>query len=351
MPAPETAARIDPLSYPWKDTPPGPGEGREIADGVVWLRLPMPGRLDHINVWLLRDDGGWAIVDTGINTEEIQECWERIFDEHLDGRPVTRVIATHLHGDHTGQAGWLSRRWGVELHMSRTEFFMCKVMASDGPQDVPEDAIRFYRRAGFGKRLLDGYRRRFGTFGARISQLPAGYRRLSDGEVLSLDGRKWRVVVGRGHSPEHVCLYCPDLKLLISGDQVLPRITPNVSVNPSEPHANPLREWLRSCARLQDALPGDLLVLPAHEDPFYGLHERLRDLIDFHETGLSKMVDLCAEPRRAVDVFPALFKREVDETMFFAATGESIAHLHYALEEGRLELEEDAEGVAWYRRN
>ena len=347
MSIPEPPA--DPLSYPWKDSPPEPGRGREIADGVVWLRLPMPGRLNHINVWLLRDDDGWVIVDTGINSEEIQECWEGIFEEYLDGRPVTRVIATHLHNDHTGQAGWLTRRWGVELHMSRTEFFMCKVMASDGPQDVPEDAIRFYRRAGFEKQRLDGYRRRFGTFGARISQLPAGYHRLSDGEILSLDGRKWRVVVGRGHSPEHVCLYCPDLKLLISGDQVLPRITPNVSVNPSEPHANPLREWLRSCAQLQEALPADLLVLPAHEDPFYGLHDRLQGLIDFHEGGLSRLRDLCSEPRRAVDVFPALFKRQVNDMMFFAATGESIAHLHYALGEGQLELEEDAEGVAWYR--
>jgi len=156
--------------------------------------------------------------------------------------------------------------------------------------------------------------------------------------------------VGRGHSPEHLCLYCPELGVLISGDQVLPRITPNVSVNPSEPHANPQAEWLESCASLRDALPADLLVLPAHQDPFHGLHERMNALIDFHESGIEKLCELCRiEPRRMIDVFPALFKSEINDYMFFAATGESIAHIHYALEQGLLVEEVDDEGVAWHR--
>ncbi len=340
----------DPLEYPLLDSIPGPGETYEVADGVHWLRMPMPGRLDHINLWLLRDGDGWTIVDTGINTEEIQGLWEAIFEKHLGGRPVKRVFATHLHNDHTGQAGWLTRRWEIELWMSQAEFYMCRVMAADGPADVPEDAIRFYRRAGFDKKWLEIYRSRFGKFGSGISQLPAGYRRVLDGDALEIDGREWRAVVGRGHSPEHVCLHCPELRVLISGDQVLPRITPNVSVNPSEPHANPLRYWLASCRKLREELPADVLVLPAHEDPFHGLHDRLTALIDFHETGIEKLHELCTEPKRAIDVFPALFRSKINDHTFFPATGESIAHIHYALEQGLLTEEQDADGVAWFSR-
>lgn len=340
----------DPLDYPLLDAVPRPGEVHEVANGVFWLRMPMPGRLDHINLWLLRDGDGWAIVDTGLNNEDIQRWWELIFEKHLDGRPVRRVFATHLHNDHTGLAGWLARRWDVELWMSQADFFMCRVMAADGPADVPEDAIRFYRRAGFDRRWIEIYRSRFGRFGSGISQLPTGYRRVTDGDEIRIGEHVWRVVVGRGHSPEHVCLHCPELRVLISGDQVLPRITPNVSVNPSEPHANPLRFWLASCRKLREAIPDDVLVLPAHQDPFRGLHRRLGDLIDFHEQGVEKLVALCRErPRRAIDVFPALFKSEINDYMFFAATGESIAHIHYAQEQGLLSEQRDADGVAWFR--
>jgi glyoxylase-like metal-dependent hydrolase (beta-lactamase superfamily II) len=340
----------DALKYQFEDQIPAPGEVTEIADGVLWVRMPMPGRLDHINVWLLRDNEGWTIVDTGLNRTDVQKHWQHIFDKHLEGKPVTRVIATHLHGDHTGNAGWITRKWDCELWMSRSEFYMCKVMAADGPSDVPEDAIRFYRRAGFTEARLDRYRERFGQFGANISPLPAGYRRIKDGQYIEIGGREWRAVVGHGHSPEHVCLYCPELKLIIAGDQILPTITPNVSVNPAEPLANPLRDWLMSCDNLRQQLPPNLLVLPSHENLFKGLHERLTALTDWHEVALEKLYDLCETPKRAVDVFPAIFKSEITDMSFFPATGESIAHLHCALDRRMLTVEEDEHGVAWWKQ-
>ena len=339
----------DPLTYPFSDAP-GPGDLREVAPDVFWIRMPLPGRLDHINVWLLRDYEGWTIVDTGMNRDPIRECWETIFRDHLQGKPVTRVLSTHMHGDHTGLAGWLVQRWGVELWMSRTDFVMCKLMAADGPADLPDDALRFYKRAGFSEERLNAYKARFGQFGAVISPLPAGYRRVRDGEYIDIGGRQWLVVVGRGHSPEHVCLYCPELKVIIAGDQILPRITPNVSVNPSEPGANPLKDWLESCARLRSLLPSDLLVLPAHQEPYYGVHERLTALIRHHEDALHRLVELCSEPRRSVDVFPAIFRSKITDWSYFMATGESLAHINCALDRRLLQVETDDQGVAWYSR-
>ena len=341
---------FDPLTYKFEDRVPAPGEVTEVADGVFWIRMPMRGRLNHINVWLLRDIDGWTIVDTGIFDEKVRGHWQDVFDRHLDGKPITRVIATHLHADHTGNAGWITAKWGCELWMSRSDFYMCKVMAADGPSDVPEDAIRFYRRAGFTEDLLDRYRKRFGQFGANIAPLPAGYRRVKDGQYIAIGGREWRVVIGHGHAPEHVCLYCPELKLIVAGDQILPRITPNVSVQPSEPYANPLRDWLNSCAHLRELLPPDLLVLPAHESLYEGVHERLTALIDWHEVALEKLYELCDAPKRAVDVFPALFRSKITNMSFFPATGESIAHLHCLLDRRVLTVEEDEHGVAWWVR-
>ena len=339
---------FDPLTYRFEDVVPKPGQLTEVADGVAWIRMPMHGKLDHINVWLLRDGDGWTIVDTGIFDEGVKSHWRTIFANNLAGKPITRVIATHLHTDHTGLAGWITEEWGCELWMSRSDFYMCKVMAADKPSDVPEGAIRFYRRAGFTEDRLDRYRKRFGQFGASIAPLPAGYRRISDGQYLEIDGREWRAVIGHGHAPEHVCLYCPELKIIIGGDQLLPKITPNVSVQPSEPLANPLRDWLVSCARFRELLPPNLLVLPAHEQLYEGVHERLTALIDWHEVALEKLYDYCDTPKRAVDVFPALFKSEINDSSFFPATGESIAHLHCALDRRILTVEEDEDGVAWW---
>lgn len=341
---------FDPLTYRFEDQIPARGGVTEVADGVLWVRLPMGGRLNHINVWVLRDGDGWTVVDTGLFREDVQACWNSVFANHLGGRPVTRVIATHLHGDHTGLAGWLTQKWKCDLWMSRADFFMCKVMAADGPSDVPEDAIRFYRRAGFTEDRLNRYRQRFGQFGANISPLPAGFQRITEGQYLDIGGREWRALIGHGHAPEHVCLYCPELKVIIGGDQILPRITPNVSVQPSEPNANPLRDFINTCDRFRELLPPNLLVLPAHESLYHGVHERLTELIDWHEVALEKLYKMCVEPKRAVDVFPALFKSRITDMSFFPATGEAIAHLHCAMERRMLTVEEDASGVAWWRQ-
>lgn len=326
------------------------GTPTEVAEGVYWLRMPLPFMLDHINLYLLRDGDGWTLVDTGIRGPETLAHWEHVLEHFFQGAPVKRIIATHMHPDHVGQAGWLSRHCDAELWMTRTEFLACKVLAGDGPSDIPDDAVRFYHQCGFDEHQLDTYRQRFGRFGAMIERLPAGFRRIRDSDILSVDGADWHVVVGRGHSPEHACLYCPTLKVFISGDQVLPRISSNVSVFPTEPHADPLNEFLSACADIRTRVADDVLVLPSHNEPFTGLHARLDKLIDGHQQGLARLHALCSAPRRVIDVFSALFRRKIDAGNLMLATGESRAHLNYLLARGALSSSLDANDVLHFRQ-
>jgi glyoxylase-like metal-dependent hydrolase (beta-lactamase superfamily II) len=337
------------LTYPLERKP-EPGEALEVAEGVRWVRMPLPFALNHINLWLLDDgEAGWAIVDTGLKLRETEELWQRIFSEGLDGRPVSRVIVTHLHPDHVGLAGWLTRKWNTDLWMTRTDYLMCRVLAYDTGREAPEDGVRFYRAAGFTEAQLERYVKRFGMFGHGVMAMPESYRRIRDGDTLYIGGRNWHVITGGGHAPEHATLWCPELQLYISGDQVLPTITSNVSVWPTEPHADPLSEWLESSRRIKAAVPGDVLVLPAHQRPFRGLHLRIGQLVEGHEEGLDGLVKLLREPRRAVDTFGTLFKREVTDDLLIMAAGEAVAHLNTLLARGMAEVERDADGVDWYR--
>lgn len=339
------------LTYPYgRQINPEPGVPERIADGVWWVRFRMPMSLDHINLWLLEDDDGWTVVDTCLNLPEARDTWQGLFDGFMAGKPVVRVICTHMHPDHVGLAGWIVEQHGCELWMSREEFLMCRALVADTGREAPAVALDFYRRAGYTEDNLAQYSKRFGFFGKAVYTLPDSFRRLVDRQTLTIGGRYWQVIVGSGHSPEHACLYCPELKLMIAGDQVLPRISPNVSVFPTEPEGDPLKDWLRSGARIRETLPDDLLVLPSHEAPFYGLHVRLSQLLEGHNRDLDRLYDFLEQPRRAVDCFPALFNREIDGQSLGLATGETLAHLNCLLYRRRARRTRGSDGVHWYEQ-
>lgn len=337
------------LQYPF-DTAPEAGSALRVADGVRWLRMPLPFALTHINLWLVRDDDGWAIVDTGVHLPDTVAAWERVNDELLDGRGPTRVFVTHMHPDHVGMAGWLCARFGIELWMTRGEYYTCRVLAADTGREAPAAGVAFYTACGWSDDDIARYRKTFGMFGRAVSPLPEAYRRLQDGQRLLFGGATYQVLMGNGHSPEHACLYDERANVLISGDQILPTISSNVGVWPTEPEANPLRDWLASCRRLRTRLPDDVLVLPAHGKPFRGARQRLTALIDEHERGLERLLALCAEPRRACDVFGALFKGRITGSNLIMATGEAVAHLNWLRAEGALRRRTDDDGVHWYER-
>ncbi len=331
-PAPDislTDDRFEPLesrglTYPMGKFAPEYGAVHALGAGLGWTRLPVPGSLKHINVWLLEEDGGVAVIDTGLKTDESKEAWTTA----LDGRRVTRVLLTHFHPDHLGLAGWLCAEHEAPLWMNRTEFLLARMLIADKRDEPPPEAVAQNVAAGWTpEQIATMVANGFGNFAAIAAELPLGHIRIKEGDVIRIGGRDWTIWVGSGHTPEHVCFVDLAGKMMIAGDQVLPRITSNVSMSLTEPEGDPLGDWLASIDKFR-ALPDDLLVLPAHGEPFYGLHARLDRLEEGHRTSLDRLyVHLEKAPRRAVDCFGVLFGRAIEDEILGLATGEALAHL------------------------
>ena len=337
------------LTYPWGERAPGKGELLRVSDSVHWARIPMPGSLGHINSWLIEDgDAGFAPVDTGIMLQECSDAWKALFAASLAGKTLTRVICTHLHPDHIGLAGWLAKRFSAPILMTRGEWLQARYMIADVRDEQPPEVTAMQQGCGWDEEAIEASKASgWSRFGRMIARLPFGYQRLTDGQRLTIGKGEWQIVTGSGHSPEHACLLNEAEGVLISGDQVLPRISSNVSSNAGEPDANPLGEWLASIDKLLQ-LPADLLVCPAHGEPFRGLHTRLIALRDEHHERLDAVTAALGEgPRRVVDCFPLLFRREIGGDHIGLATGETLAHLRYLEHAGRVRRE-DRDGVWWW---
>ncbi len=323
------------LQYPFTE-PPAFGNTLEISPGVHWLRMPLPIALDHINLYLVDAGDGWYIIDTGIKSDEVRRNWLQVFDNCLQGRPVIGIVATHMHPDHIGQAGWLEQYWQAPLYMTLGEYYSGRVFCSGPSESIPRLVEQFYRRAGFDSEAIVRIRQGIQGFSRVVEPLPGAYVRIQDRQILKWGDRELQVVVGSGHSPEHACLLDVGNGLLFSGDQIIANISANVSVTAVEPEGNPLQHWLDSHRRML-ALPGDLLVLPAHGLPFRGVRTRLRQLIEHHEDHLEALEEACLEPRTAMSLLPVLFKRKLRERETMLALGECIAHLHLLLARNRVE--------------
>ena len=342
------------LDYPFADTLPETGHAIEVAPGIRWLRMALPFALNHINLWLLEDaqpdlngtlQRGWTIVDCGISNDSTRAAWEQLFATELGGLPVLRVIVTHCHPDHIGLADWLCRRWQAPLFMSCGEYAFGRVMSAglpgaDGPSMLPHFKLHGLTDAA----MLAQLEARKNYYPSLVPAVPERFHRLQDGKTIAINGLRWQIITGFGHSPEHVALYCQDNGVLISGDMVLPRISTNVSVFAIEPEADAVGAFLDSLQKFA-GLPADTLVLPSHGKPFRGLHTRIGQLTDHHAERLAEVLAACQTPQSAADIVPIMFRRELDMHQLTFALGEALAHLHRLWIEGQLQRHKGEDGI------
>ena len=344
------------LTFPFGDRTPQPGELLNVMEGIRWWRVPMSGPLKHVNGLILDDgasaDGGELLaIDTGTASPRSTEAWTTILNGPLADQRIARILCTHMHPDHVGLAGWLSRRFDdAPILMTRTEWLMVRMLSADARPDVPPEQLAFWRGAGWDEaQIARGAGVGWSNFSKMIARMPLSYARIRDREMLQIGGSEWHVVVGSGHSPEHACLVDYDRRVLIAGDQVLPKISSNVSVHVSQVNEDPLGDWLASIERFKQ-LPDDLLVLPGHGDPFLGLHARLDALAHEHNDRLEALVDFMGDgAKRATDCFAKLFRRAIGPDVIGMATGEALAHLRHLEVTGRAAREE-RDGVWWFAR-
>ncbi len=337
------------LRFPFSVPPQPDGELIDVAPGVKWLRMPLPLGLDHINLYLLADHDGWMIVDTGLGTDTTRELWQQIIGERLGGARITGVLCTHFHFDHAGLAGWLTDWLRVPLYMSYGEYYTLRTMAQERGAEIPWQHREYFQRAGFPAAALDGVMGVLRMASKLMTPPPAAFHRLRHGATLRIGERAWQLHVGEGHTSEHMLLHCAQDKLLIAGDQLLPRISSNVAVLPAEPELDPLANWFASLDRLA-LLPDDTLVLPAHELPYYGIHARVAQLHAHHEKQFDTLRALCRSEAltahaAAMQLFPHC-QGAMDELM---AMGECLAHLTYLRLRDQMERTLDAQGCYRFR--
>lgn len=317
--------------------PPPPGGAALLAPGVLWLRMPLPMRPDHVNLYALEDGDAWTVIDTGIDSGRTRAIWRALLDGPLRGRPVRRVLATHHHIDHMGLAGWFVGR-GAELLTSRTAWLMARMQVLDVQERPTEQALAFWRAAGMPAAMLAarGAERPF-NMADTCHPLPPGFTRLAQGGTVTIGTREWAVHMGNGHAPEHVTLWSQDGALVIGGDQLLPSISPNLGVYPTEPLADTVGDWLESCDRLGGlARPGQL-VLPGHGLPYTGLSGRLAQMAENHRIALDRMVEALRHgPRTAAGCFDILFRRKVGPAAYGLALAEAVGHINHLAATGRV---------------
>ncbi len=334
----------DGIGHPF-DTPPAEGETIRVAEGVLWLRLPLPMALDHVNIYVLDDGDGWTIVDTGMSSKRTKAIWERLLAGPLAGKPVHRVILTHHHPDHVGLVGWFQSR-GAQLLATRTAWLYARMLVLDLQDRPSSEALSFYRRAGLPKAdLARRSNERPFNFADVVEPMPLGFTRLDEGYGLQAAGRHWTVRIGHGHAPDHATLWSND-HLVLGGDQLLPGISANIGVYPTEPEADPLTEWLESCRAFQQHARHEQLILPGHKLPFTGLPFRLTQMIDNHEAALDRLQSSLVEARTAIQCFLPLFKREIGTAEFGLALVEAVAHLNCLLRRGAVSRSLTPDG-AW----
>ena len=340
----------DPIHYP-DLTIPQPGQMLAVQEGLWWLRMPLPISLDHINLWLLEESEGYALVDTGMATAATREIWDQLAKTALRGRPLTRILLTHLHPDHAGLAAWLQQRFSVPVWTSAATIELLRIVLVEPSAQTLAGRMAFFARHGV--EPIEDMRASLGSKGYRdsVDGVPQAARLTAHEDLTQIGTRQWRWLETGGHAHGHLCLHAAlPQSVLIAGDQVLPTISPNIGLTPLTPDPNPLATYLQSLERLS-ALDPATLVLPSHGRPFQGLAARATEIRQHHERQNAKLFAACRTPLTAFQCLPFLYRRKQEGFHLFLAMGEALAHLEYLACAGQFERRVEDSVTRYQRRN
>jgi len=339
------------MNFPW-ETPPAEGEAIEVAQGVLWFRLPLPMALDHVNCFALDEGDSWTLIDSGMNSRRSRGILATIMAGPLGGKPISRVILTHHHPDHVGMAGWLKSHHGAEIWATRTAWLMARMLTLDVQDNYTAESLAFYKSTGFDRAMYEKrLTERPFNFSDVVAPIPLGFTGINDGDSLKIGGRNWAVRLGNGHAPDHATFWSEDCNLVIGGDQLLATISPNIGVYATEPEADPLAGWLESCERLARYADADQLVLPGHKLPFTGLPARLQSLIENHHGVLQRLLDYLDQPSTTAATMPTIFKRALSDGEYSLGIVEAQAHLNHLFKLDKIDRTMGTDGVySWQRK-
>ncbi len=338
------------IATPWM-TPPQEGDAIEIASGVLWMRLPLPFKPDHVNIYAFDEGDSWTLVDTGMSSNKTRRILTTLMAGPLQGKPVSRVLLTHHHPDHVGNVGWFQAEHGAQLVTSRTAWLMARMLTLDVQSSYPPETVAYYKSTGMpADTLAARLAERPYNFADTVSAMPLGFTRLQQGDMFTMGGRQWDVHMGNGHAPEHVTLWSRDDNLVLTGDQVISSISPNLGVYATEPEADTVGEWFETCTRFAQLARPDQLCLGGHKLPFTGLPHRLRQLIDNHHHALDRLVDHLSTPQAAADCFAPLYKRKIGSGEYGLALVEAVAHCNHLYLAGKVSRTRRSDGAWIYQR-
>ena len=312
----------------------------KFGDEVTQLKVPLPFRLNHINCYLVQGIRGLVLIDTGLNTDVSKSVWRDFLESQYLTQPIVAIVLTHLHPDHIGMSHWLQNELDIPVYLAAADIAMVRSLWCADSDSSKKAFSAHWGQFGLPVDMFNQLVERRASYKGLVHDLPRELSVLDEGIVDTLLGPDWSMVRVPGHSAGHVCLYHSPTRDMLTGDHVLPRITPNISLH-VEGSRNPLHDYIQSlylireydCAR----------YFPAHGAVGNDLCERALEIIQHHDEKCQKILANTGSAETVFEFMPLLFDKVIPAHQWMFAYGETAAHLVYMAQQGLLALN----GAPW----
>ena len=326
------------------------GELTKIASDLYWAHFELPFRLNHVNLFLMDTPEGILILDAGLKSEHSEEHWEALLNGPLKSKKFAGIVITHYHPDHIGMAGWLQKKLNIKCYTTEKELFTAKTFRSMPDDEYAKIFRNVFVRAGMSEEDIIAKGPATKLYKNRVYELPE-FEIIKAGHEFNSNDGKWIVRTDSGHSPEHISLLDKERKLYLSGDFLLPRISPNISDNFFDPLDDRLGEYLKYLNEIQE-IGSKTSVFPCHDWPFDEGAQRAKDLIKHHNHRLSLIIEaLNKKSITIMDSISIIFDRKIGDEQMHFAIGEARAHLIHLDVTGQAKSEMDERGTVHYMKN